>query len=148
MSSVKREIQAARSRWAARRASDSSERDALAHYLSAHPGAEPAWFEVKDDDELNGALSAGRYTTVLFADLDALWEMIWKHHADLDRWDAAGVTIELARSPITPDWRALVREAHASLQRHRVNQSRRQTIAATILSLVAVATLAVLLILR
>lgn len=148
MSSVKMETQAAGERCAARRASDAAGRDALAHYLSAHPGAGPTWFDVKDDDELNGELSAGRFTSVLFADLGALWEMIWKNHADLDRWDAAGVRIELARSSNASDWQSLVREAHASLQRHRVKQSRRQTIAATILSLVAIASLAALLILR
>lgn len=135
-------------RLAARRARDAAGQDALSQYSSAHPDAEPTWFEIKDDDELNSALSAGRFATVLFADLDSLWEMVWKNHADLDRWDAAGVKIELARAPREENWRNLVRDAHASFQRHRAKQSRRQTIAATILSLVAVASLAALLILR
>jgi len=141
-------VQQSRGQLAARRASDAAGQDALQRYLSMRSEGEPAWFEIKDDDELNSELSAGRFATVLFADLDALWEMVWKNHADLDRWDAAGVKIELARPPSASEWQALIRDAHASLSRHRAKQSRRQTIAATILSLVAVASLAALLILR
>ncbi|QDV90999.1 hypothetical protein RAS2_20880 [Phycisphaerae bacterium RAS2] len=141
-------VQQSRGQLAARRASDAAGQDALLRYLSMRSEGEPAWFEIKDDDELNSELSTGRFATVLFADLDALWEMVWKNHADMDRWDAAGVKIELARSPSASEWQALIRDAHASLLRHRAKQSRRQTIAATILSLVAVASLAALLILR
>lgn len=148
MSNSKADRQKSKGQLAARRASDAAGQDALSQYLSAHPGAEPTWFEIKDDDELNGELSAGRFATVLFADFESLWEMIWKNHADLDRWEATGVRIELARTPSASEWQILVREAHASLSRHRAKQARRQTVAATILSLVAIASIGVLIILR
>jgi hypothetical protein len=135
-------------RCAVRAATSSAGQAAIDRHLAAHPELSGETFQIKDDDERDAALVAGRFSHALFADLDALLDTIWSHHADLHGWQAAGVTIVLAIEPAAADWRDLVRAAHDSFKRHRARQSRRQTIAATILSLVAVAAVGALFILR
>lgn len=123
-----------------------AERAALARYLDATPGASVKRFSPRDDDELGRALCEGGYGRVVFATLDAFLETMWKGHADVDRWAAAGVRIEIADAPAADDAAldALLRTAATSYARWRREQRRRQTIAAAILSVAVLVAMAVL----
>ena len=82
----------------------------------------------------------------MFADLDALLEMLWKNHADIGRWAAAGVRVELAE-PRTEDLLSdhpLVKTAYTSLARWRARERRRKVIAGLIFSALALLALAIL----
>ncbi len=115
-------------------------------YLSARGLATARRFEPKDDDDLNDALCAGEFDRVVFANLDALFQTVWTGHGELDRWKSAGVRIELASPPDgEPNgWRATVDATYQSHARWRRNRRRGQIIAACILSVLAIAAIAVL----
>lgn len=119
---------------------------AMDAYLATHPPGELTYFLPKDDDELNNALSEGRFQRVIFADWDALMEPIWKGEAKIDAWRRAGVRIDLVTPPIDDPaaWRGLLDRTYESLTAWRRQQARRQTIAAVILSTLALAALAIL----
>jgi hypothetical protein len=103
-----------------------------------------AMFQPKDDDDLNRDLCAGRFRSVIFADLDSLLEMLWKDELDLERWQTAGARIDVVTPPIGPPegWRELVREVQASLVRWKRRQRKRQIIAALILNAIALLAMA------
>lgn len=103
-------------------------------------------FLPKDDDELNDALCVGRFDRVVFADLADLMEAVWKGEAQLERWAAAGVRIEVACPPTQePDaWRNVIDATYDSLCRWRKRERRRQSIAAAILSAIALIAMGVL----
>lgn len=119
----------------------------LENYLTQHGIKDAVRYLPKDDDELNQALCAGRHRCVIFLDLAALFEPVWKELAELDRWRAAGVEIELARPPEgdAGAWRASVAEVCASLTLWRRAERRRKIVAATLLSALAIASVAALL---
>ena len=139
---------------AVRTAADKREREAIDGWLAGHAGVEIVEFAPKDDDDLDDALCGGRFDRVLFADLEALLATIWKGHARVDIWDAAGVRIELAQAPSAsdgagdgkddPSWRVFVSRTYASLTLWRRRQRRRQITAAAILSALALAAMWVL----
>jgi len=111
----------------------------------------PAWAVAakllpKDDDELNAELCAGKFKQVVFADLDSLLEMMWKGEVDLDRWQSAGVHVDLVSPPSGPTngWHEMARTVHRSYTRWRGEQRRRQIVAAVILSAVALLAMAAL----
>ena len=120
---------------------------ALTDYLQREGLSDAVRFAPQDDDELDVELSAGRFGRVVFADLDSLLTAVWNNHANLDRWAAAGVRIDLAVSPTgnDSDWRTIVMGAYDSLARHRRRRRRAQVIAAVILSVLAILAVAALL---
>jgi hypothetical protein len=139
-------VRPADGRWAARCPTDPDRRGRLDAFLDGLGVTQIERFQPKDDDELNGALCEGRYDHVVFADLDGLFEAVWKGQASLERWRDAGVKIEVACPP-TPDeaaWRAVVEATYESLFRWRQSERRRQTVAACVLTALALAALAVL----
>lgn len=129
---------------AVREATNDDERRALTQYFGGPPPADVVTFAPKDDDDLDAELCAGRFGRVVFAGLDALLTAVWKHHAQIDRWTAAGVRIDLAVPPAEDpaDWRSFLTCTYASLSRHRRQQRRRQIIAAAILSALALLAIA------
>ncbi len=131
---------------AVRSAANDDEARALERYFDRHPSTEVVHFAPKDADALDDDLCAGRFPRVVFARLDALLTAIWTGHAHLDQWIAAGVQIELADPPsdANPPWLEFVTTTYDSLARWRRKQRRREIIAAIILSILALAALAVL----
>ena len=138
--------QASRGGWAVRSASNDEEERVLAAYLAQRDVPLVVEFAPKDDDTLNAELCAGRYERVVFAGLDALLTTVWKEHAQVDRWMAAGVRIELAAPPNDDhsDWQSYVTSMCDSLARWRRQQRRRQVITAVVLSALALIAMAVL----
>jgi hypothetical protein len=135
-------------RWrcAARVSHDASQSAALDAYLARTGSAGAERFLPKDDDDLNHALCERRFDRVVFADLDALLEAIWKGEAELDRWNEAGIQIDLVCPPTRDEdaWRPFASITYDSLVRWRKAQRRRQIVAGTILSAIALAAMAVL----
>jgi hypothetical protein len=130
-------------RWAVRRPSDDAGARALAEHLAQRGGQEVRYFEAYDDDRLNRELCSGRYEGVLFADLDALCQGVWKGHAQLDRWLAAGVQIEICDPSLAPvDLQHVIQAVHASWRDWQRAQRGRQVAAAVVLCLMAVAAMA------
>lgn len=132
---------------AVRMSNDAHKNAALDAHLAGIGVAEAARFRPKDDDDLNQALCAGRYKRVVFLDIDALFEAVWKDLADLDRWEQAGVRIELVSAPVGDgeSWRKTVAAVHAGLIRWRRADRRRQIVVAVILSALALAAVGALL---
>lgn len=133
-------------RIAFRKPDDPAKQRAVEEYLATRAHGEATCFLPKDDDEMNTALSEGRFQFAVFADWDAMMEPVWKGEARLDAWKAAGVEIELVHPPAADPaaWRKLLDDTYRSLSTWRSRQARRQTIAACILSALALASLAVL----
>ncbi|HWL95672.1 MAG TPA: hypothetical protein VNT79_19295 [Phycisphaerae bacterium] len=114
-------------------------------------GVEPVLFQPKDTDDLNDALCAGRFDRVLFWSTDDLLEAIWNNDADLDAWKRAGVEIEiLSRAPGQAENLA---NAHvvdlqavwAGLEKWREERRGAKIIAATVLCVLAILSMALLL---
>ncbi|MBN2563859.1 MAG: hypothetical protein JXQ75_23335 [Phycisphaerae bacterium] len=128
-------------------AADDDEQRALAAYLDEQHLSNVAEFAPKDDEDLDAELCAGRFDRVVFAGLDALLTAVWKGHARIDRWAAAGVRIELAtqENEECSDWQSFVTKMYDSLARWRKAHRKRQIVAATLLSTLALIALAVLL---
>jgi len=120
-------------------ATDPAGRRRLTEYLARQQPADRAEFAPKDDDELNAALITGRFRRVVFADVDAVLSMLWKGHADLDRWIASGVRIELAQSlpGCEEHWLPCLHRVSGNLAHWRRIERRRKTLAAALLSLLA-----------
>lgn len=123
-----------------------AEQRAIDQYLEANGVTEVARFPPRDDHELNEAICSGRFGRVIFSDLDALLTVVWKGHAELDRWGETGVRIELVESgPIdSAHWLDLIQSCYKSLVRWRRQQRRRQVIAAVILSVLGLLSMLVL----
>lgn len=93
---------------------------------------------------MNAAIIAGDFHRVVFTDLDHLLVTIWKGETQWDRWRSSGVEVILVNPPDTADWPSVVDAAYASLNAWRSVRRRRQTIAAVILSVIALAAMFVL----
>jgi hypothetical protein len=128
---------------AVRRGQEKAGDGRLKEYLAAHPEWTVTSFEPKDDDELNEKLCAAAFSKVVFLDLDAVLQMLWKGHADLGAWASVGVGIEICSLP-GGDWRETLRQVHASIEAWRRIQRRRQIVAASILSAIILAAIAML----
>lgn len=124
---------------AVRKALDAEGRRALAAHLGQPAPSGITEFAAKDDDELNAALISSRFRRVVFADLEALLTMLWKDHADLARWLAAGVQVELAKRPddCEEQWLPALVRASESLKVWRRSERKRKIVAGAILSLFA-----------
>jgi hypothetical protein len=122
-----------------------------ARALAAYIGREKRHIIVErsaKDDDLDGEVCSGRFERVVFADLDALLTAMWDGHVHVQQWCDAGARLELISPPASTDhdfWHAIVAQASASLARWRKEQRRRRIIAGTILSILALAALAALL---
>jgi len=123
-------------RCAVRQAETDAGRRAIAAHLSRHGLAATTEFAPKDDDELDLALSSGRFDVVVFHDLDAALNMLWKEKAAFDRWQAAGVRVELAQAPEGRSEGLLAELAAVgrSHARWRRRQARREIVAGAVLS--------------
>ena len=131
--------------WAFRQASDEAEQRLLTAYFEQQSLTDAVQFARIDDDRLDAALCAGQYERAIFASLDALLESIWKGYAHPDRWVEAGVRIEFADGTDSDRARDVVLGMYDSLSRWRQANRRRQIVAATILSAIALAAMMVLL---
>ncbi len=101
-------------------------------------------FAPKDDDELDSRLSRGEFDVVVFPDGDTLAEMILSGDARLSEWDRQRVAIRFASG----EDRAFVDRVFSIHSRRAAAANRRRTVACLVLSVVALASLAVLLFLR
>lgn len=134
-------------RCAARRAADPESDRRLRADLEVRRDWSTEYFLPKDDDEMNTALADGRFRHAAFLNFDALWEAVWKGEADLDAWEAAGVEIHLVEPPVAnrDAWLDFVRQTYHSFKKWRTANRRRQVVAAVVLSVLALAAMAVLL---
>jgi hypothetical protein len=142
------DAETSRDRWAIRTASNGSEERALAAYAARMEPRTFVRFEPRNDEDLDADLCAGRYSGVLFADLNALLTMVWQSHAQVERWIDAGVRIELAKPPgggSNGSWPPVVVAVCDSLIRWRRTQRTRKLIAAVLFSALALVAAAVLL---
>jgi len=128
-----------------RQASDKAEQRLLTAYFERHGVTGAVEFARIDDDRLDAALCAGQYERVIFANLDALLEAIWKGYARPDRWVKAEVRIEFADGTDPDRTRDFVLGMYDSLSRWRQANRRRQIVAAAILSAIALAAMMLLL---
>lgn len=120
----------------------------LAAYLARAELRTTVEFLPRNDEDLDADLCAGRFSHVVFADLNALLTMVWKSQAQVGRWIDAGVRIELARQPGSGNddaWLPVVVATCDSLSRWRRVQRVRKLVAAAVLSALALAAAAVLL---
>ncbi len=124
---------------AVRKATDADGRRALAAHLKQQAPSGITEFAAKDDDELNAALISGRFRRVVFADLESLLAMLWKDHADLARWLASGVRVEVVKRPEAcgEQWLPALVRTSESLKAWRRSERRRKIVAGAILSLFA-----------
>lgn len=123
---------------------DTANRRELLAYLQSNGLDSAQRFAEKDDDELNAAIISGNFHRVVFTDLDHLLVTIWKGETQWDRWRSSGVEVILVNPPDAADWLSVVDVAYASLNAWRSVRRRRQTIAAVILSVIALAAMFVL----
>ena len=127
----------------------SFDREAMEAFLRSKGITNPRRFAAKDDDELNDAVRDGRIRHVVFVKLDDLLEAIWIGHVQYHRWIEFGTLVELVEPPPEAnDWPQFVQTMAISLANHRRRKRRGQTIAAAVLSLLALAAIWVLLMLR
>ncbi|MCG8408075.1 MAG: hypothetical protein MI923_22985 [Phycisphaerales bacterium] len=131
-------------RCAVRLADSETDMQVMNAYLEANELAEAVRFLSKDDDDLNADVCAGHFEQVVFFDLDALLSAIWKDDIEIDRWLALKVRIDLASVPGTADWHNLLPIVADSFKHWQGRQRRRQIIASIILSVIALAALAIL----
>ena len=136
-------MQSAPGRCAVRQAANEDEKRTLDEYLDRQHLGDVVEYSPGKDHELDAQLCSGRFERVIFAGLDALLIAIWKGGAHLDQWAEAGVRIELA-VPLGDDPWTLIDRVYDSLTRWRDRQRRRQIIAATILSALALLAMCVL----
>ncbi len=144
--SLATEVNAASGQCAVRTSTNSDERGILSEFMQRYAACEVVEFAPKDDDDLDVELCSGRFDRVVFANLDAVFSAIWKGHARVDRWVAAGVRIELADSADgdSASSQAFVIAMYESLARWRKGQRRRQVMTVIILSVLALLAIAVL----
>ena len=131
-------------RVAVRLPDDAAKRQAITAYLRSNGLDTAKRFAEKDDDELNAAVDSGEFERVIFTDLSDLLVTIWKGETQWDRWRSSGIEVILVNPPRAADWLIVVDETYAGLNAWRLVRRRRQTIAAVILSIVALAAMAVL----
>lgn len=131
-------------RVAARLPDDAAKRQAITAYLQSNGLDTAKRFAEKDDDELNAAVVSGEFERVIFTDLNDLLVTIWKGETQWDCWRSSGIEVILVNPPRAADWLIVADETYASLNTWRSVRRRRQTIAAVILSIVALAAMAVL----
>lgn len=112
--------------------------DDLRDYLQAAGLSEARWYAPRDVDELDAAVRAGAVRQVVFPALADLLEPIWNREIDFEAWLAAGTAIRFAHPPAN-DPAAYAGALHASWQRWERARRRRQTVAAVVLSLLALA---------
>lgn len=138
---------AGKSRCAACLPDSEADRRDLEQYLNDNGLTDAVRFLPKDQDDLDVQICARDFDRVVFLDLPDLLNMIWEHEPKIDQWVESGVRIELVRPEIgqPTDYLALVHTVHKSLGGWRSRHRRRQIIAAALLSLIALAAIAVLL---
>ncbi len=126
--------------------SETDRRD-LEQYLKDNGLTDAARFLPKDQDDLDVQICAGDFDRVVFLDLPDLLNMIWEHEPKIDQWVESGAGIELVRAKTDhySDWLTLAHTVHDSLRGWRRRHRRRQIIAAVLLSLIALTSIAVLL---
>lgn len=132
-----------------------SSRDAFRNHVRRQFSPEAHFFHPKDQDELNDSLRNGRFDRVIFGSQEDLLNMIWNGHGDVGAWGERGVELVVSRSDASTaeslpqtevgegDAVRLIDMAKC-FERWSAAQRRRQVIAATILSLIAIAALTVL----
>lgn len=113
-------------------------------YLRANGITDARRFAAKDDDELNDAVCDGNIRRVVFSGMEDLLEAIWIGHVRHSRWLELGVRVDVVRDP-SGDWRQWVALAAGGFEGFERRRRRRQTIAATVLSLLALGGVATLL---
>ncbi len=129
--------------WALRSTADRRDGPTLDAFLSQRGIDQVVRFDPCHDDRLNRELCAGRYVGVVFPDMDALWEGVWKGHAQPDRWLAAGVRIEIVDSPLDAgELRWMISQVYASHERAQRRHRRRKVAASIVMCLLALAAMA------
>jgi hypothetical protein len=132
--------------WALREPETPEQRRIVDEYVARHQQPQLVRFAPYNDDRLDAQARAGRFERVVFANLDALLTPVWKGYLHLDAWLEENVTIDLIDSPLPPDQlRELLAQLAASHKRFQREHRRRQTIAAAILSVMALIAMAAML---
>ncbi|MBX3396100.1 MAG: hypothetical protein KF841_12110 [Phycisphaerae bacterium] len=136
--------------------SDSSAREAFQDHVARLFSMQARVFHPKDQAELNDELKKGGFDHVVFESQQDLLAMIWNGHGDIGDWCKRGVKIGVCRSGRSSAEsltsaaprevsRVELIEVAECFERWSVARRRRQVIVATILSVIAIAALAVLL---
>lgn len=105
----------------------------------------------KDDDELNDRLCRGQFAAVVFAVPEDVMDMIWSGHGAVSRWHAGAGPVEMcfaAETSAGNDWPIVLRRTEASFSAWETGRRRRQVIAGSILSAIALVAMGLLLWLR
>ena len=133
-------------RYAVRAGENEAETRAIAAFLEARGREDVTHYLPKDDDDLTRDLCAGKYDVVVFAGLDALMAMTWKGEAEMERWREVGVEITFAESAVVErmDAADVMHRVGSSLEAWRQGRRRRQTVAAVLLSVIALVAAGVL----
>ncbi len=125
-------------RYAVRGPLCAEERKLLQAYVSRMPELDVDWFDARDDEELGLALVTGRYRGCIFADAAAATDAAIAGNIKFESMEKRGLELRLAvESPSVTSPQAsldsLITTENVA-RRRRIAKSRRQTIAAAVLS--------------
>jgi hypothetical protein len=108
----------------------------MADYLETQDLRAAVWFPPCDVDEVDEAVSEGRFQRVIFPNLTSLLEAIWDQEVQFDQWLSAGTTVSFADGTESGATATVVFESWRKWHhRHRW----RRIIAGAVLSAVALA---------
>lgn len=135
---------------AVRLAGSPEQLEKLGEFLASRGWSDARRFLPKDDDELNDRLCRGEFAAVVFAAPESAMEMVWAGHGSVRRWNAGlrGTAVEVcfAFGPNSEaDWHNVLRRMEISFADWERRRTRRQLIAACILTTVALVAMGVLL---
>jgi hypothetical protein len=104
-------------------------------YLKAHDLRTAEWFPPEDMDDVDEAVTEGRFRRVIFPDLPTLFDAIWDQEMQFDQWLSAGTTVSFVDGPNGEATAVVVFESWREWNQRR---RRRQIVAGVILSVVAI----------
>lgn len=127
-----------------------AERRAIDGFLARHPDITAEWFDPRDDDDLDAALSRRAYDGCVFANVEAALDAAIAGNLRFELFERHALDLRLC-SPAPGDasaqaLAAMLTAATAAARRRRAGAARRQAIAGSILSLILVLAIAGLLI--
>ncbi len=104
-------------------------------YLRNH-GLEARWHALRDLDDVDREVCAGRAATVVFVHWQGLLEGIWNGEVSFDRWLELRAELRFVESPgeSATDYLASVSRAWSA---HKRARRRRQMVSGVVLSLIA-----------
>lgn len=123
--------------------------DKLEQYLASRAWSSAKRFLPKDDDELNDRLCRGEFGAVVFATPEDAMSMIWSGHGSISLWQVGGepvaVHFAIGDSDNGAPWVQHLIRMERAFTAWETARRRRQVVAGTILTAIALLGMALLL---